>query len=367
MVEQNKIFTNTKDFITKIMNLSKCPYKEKRYDILVVIGGILLLGIVIPVIVGIITTAPLSSILESIFFSTISTTTLWIGCRYIISKLWKIYPWEKHPIKHLIWEVILIALYNLIVVAFLFLLGYYVLTEEKVKEYHFFDTYISILIISLIISFIHESVFLYIMWMRSDKRSQELERESLLSQFETLKNQVNPHFLFNSFNTLITLIEEDKDIAVEYVQKLSDFFRTILQLRDKSTISIQEELELIKTYSFLQKKRYGDNFVLKNMVPANALSKGIAPLTLQMLVENTIKHNIIATERPLNVEISVTENQYIMVKNNLQKRTEGEPSAGLGLHNIRNRYKFLSDKEVEVIVSANYFSVAIPLLEEVEN
>jgi LytS/YehU family sensor histidine kinase len=202
------------------------------------------------------------------------------------------------------------------------------------------------------------------MWMRSEKRSQELEKESLLSQFETLKNQVNPHFLFNSFNTLITLIEEDKDVAVEYVQKLSDFFRIILQLRDKSIISIQEELELIKTYIFLQKKRYGENLILKNMITPNALSKGIAPLTLQMLVENAIKHNVIATGQPLHIEIVLTENNYIMVKNNLQKRMEEEPSAGLGLQNIRNRYKFLSDKAVETIVSSQYFSVAIPLLED---
>ncbi len=349
------------------MNINNCRNKEKCYDVLVVIGGILLLGVVFPIIVGIITNTPRSLILENVFFSAISTTALWTGCRFIVFKLWKIYPWEKHPAKHIIWEIIYIALYNFLIVGLIFLLGYYVLSEEAAKKYFFFHIYASSVIISLIISFIHEGVFFYIMWMKSNKRSQELEKESLLSQFETLKNQVNPHFLFNSFNTLITLIEEDKDAAVEYVQKLSDFFRTILQLRDKSIISIQEELELIKTYSFLQKKRYGENLVLKNMIPANVLSRGIAPLTLQMLVENAIKHNVIATGRSLNIEISLTENGYIMIKNNIQKRIEEEPSAGLGLQNIRNRYKFLSDKEVEIMVSANYFSVAIPLLEEVEN
>ncbi|MFZ4401067.1 MAG: sensor histidine kinase [Bacteroidales bacterium] len=341
--------------------------KEKYYNILLIVSGIFFLGVIIPIVVGIITNTSFHMILENVFFSTISTTALWLGCQYIISILWKVFPWEKHPAKHIIWEIISIALYNLLVVGFVFIIGALVLKSASYGKYFFMDIYTSCVIISLVISFIHEGVFLYIMWMKSDKRSQELEKESLLSQFETLKNQVNPHFLFNSFNTLITLIEEDKDIAVEYVQKLSDFFRIILQLRDKSMISIQEELELIKTYGFLQMKRYGNNLVLKNSIPSNVLSKGIAPLTLQMLLENAIKHNVIATGRPLNIEISLTGNDYIMVKNNIQKRTEEEPSAGLGLQNIRNRYKFLSDKDVEIIVSSQYFSVAIPLLDEIEN
>ena len=346
------------------MNNINCKGKGKFYEILIMIGGILILGVVLPIVFGLFTNNPLSLILENIFFSTISTTVLWAGCRFIVLKIWTIFPWEKHPVKHLIWEVISITLYNLLAVGIIFISGYCYLTTEAAAKYSFFEIYTSTVIVSLVITFIHEGVYLYLEWMKSNKRSQELEKESLLSQFETLKNQVNPHFLFNSFNTLITLIEEEKEAAVEYVQKLSDFFRTILQLRDKSIISIQEELELIQTYSFLQMKRYGDNLVLNNKVSLEYMKKFVAPLTLQMLVENAIKHNVIATGRPLVIEISTTENGYIMVKNNIQKRTEEEPSAGLGLQNIKNRYKFLSDKEIEIIVSANYFSVAIPMLEE---
>jgi len=341
--------------------------KEKYYDKLVIAIGIFFLGVVIPFIVGLITNTALSMILENVFFSSLSTAALWLGCRHIIFKLWEKYPWEKNPVKHIVWEIVFIALYNFLVVSFVFMIGALVLTEASSQEYKFIDIYTSCVIISFVISFIHEGVYLYIMWMKSDKRSQQLEKESLLFQFETLRNQVNPHFLFNSFNTLISLIEEDKDAAVEYVQRLSDFFRTILHLRDKSMISIQEELELIKNYAYLQMKRYGQNLVLKNSIPSSVLLKGIAPLTLQMLVENAIKHNVIASGRPLNIEISLTSNDYIMVKNNIQKRMVEENSSGLGLQNIRNRYKFLSDKEVEIIVSSSYFSVAIPLLGDVEN
>ena len=341
--------------------------QDKFYNILVIVSGILFLGIIAPLIVGMTSGTDFPMILENIFFSTLSTTALWLGCRYIVFTLCQKYPWEKHPVKHIILEILFIAVYNLLVVALIFMIGHIVLAATSIEKYFFFDIYAKCLMISLLISFIHEGVFIYIMWMKSDKRSQELEKESLLSQFETLRNQVNPHFLFNSFNTLITLIEEDKEAAVEYVQKLSDFFRTILQLRDKSIISLEEELELIKTYAFLQMKRYGENLILKNMIPTYVLPKGIAPLSLQMLVENAIKHNVISSVCPLIIEISLSKNSYILVKNNIQKRQQEETSSGLGLQNIRNRYKFLSDKEIEVMESADYFSVAIPLLEEMEN
>ncbi|NVN96107.1 MAG: histidine kinase [Bacteroidetes bacterium] len=329
--------------------------------------GVLVMGVVFPLLNGMILNTNMSIVFLNIIFSTFSTTAMWLGCRFIIFRIWKYFPWDKKPVKHLVYEVIGIAIYSLVIVKLVFIIASIFLTEKTGKEYNFWSIYLCCLIISLIISFVHEAVFFYMLWIKTIKRTEQLEKEGILSQFETLKNQVNPHFLFNSFNTLITLIEEDKDVAVEYVQKLSDFFRTILQLRDKSIISIHEELELIKTFSFLQKKRYGENLILKNMIPSTMLLKGVAPLTLQMLVENAIKHNIISSGKPLNIEISVINNDYIQVKNNLQKRMDEEPSAGLGLQNISNRYKFLCEKEVEIVVSSQYFAVAIPLLEDVSS
>ncbi len=331
----------------------------------VIFIGVLLMGIVFPLLSGMIFNTQMNFILLNIIFSTFSTAAMWLGCRYIINKVWIHFPWDKNPIKHLVYEVIIIAFYILLIVKFVFFAASLFLSEEVGKEYNFWSVYLSSLIISLIISFIHEAVFFYMLWIKTIKHAEELEKEGLLSQYETLKNQVNPHFLFNSFNTLITLIEEDKNAASDYVQKLSDFFRIILQLRDKTIIPVKEELELIKTYTFIQQKRYGNNLVLKNMIPFEALEKGVAPLTLQMLVENAIKHNVISTENPLNIEISLTENNYLLVKNNLQKRQDHEPSSGLGLQNISNRYKFLSDKETKVIVNQHSYSVAIPLLEMV--
>jgi sensor histidine kinase YesM len=329
----------------------------------VIVVGILLMGIVFPLLNGMFFNTKMNIVLLNIIFSTFSTASMWLGCRFIIFKIWKYFPWDKNPVKHLVFEIAAIAAYTLLIVKFVFIVASLFLSLEIGKEYNFWSIYLSSVIISLIISFVHEAAFFYILWIKTIKHAEELEKEGLLSQYETLKNQVNPHFLFNSFNTLITLIEEDKNAASDYVQKLSDFFRIILQLRDKTIIPVKEELELIKTYTFIQQKRYGNNLVLKNMIPFEALEKGVAPLTLQMLIENAIKHNVISTENPLNIEISLTENNYLLVKNNLQKRQEHEPSSGLGLQNISNRYKFLTDRETKIIVSSHYYSVAIPLLE----
>jgi len=344
----------------KVLALKKFPDKW------IVIGGIFILGILLPMLSGFMFKLGWSFTLLNVFFSAIGTAAMWLGCRFIINKLWYHFPWEKHPVKHLVLEVVFIALYTFIVVSLEFGLGKLMIDKPFLKYYDFLAIYISSLVISLVISFLHEAVFFYLLWISSSKKAERLEKESLLSQFETLKNQVNPHFLFNSFNTLIALIEEDREAAVAYVQKLSDFFRTILQLRDKTIITLCEEIELINAYIFIQKKRYGENLMLNNKLPEASMDYGIAPLTLQMLIENAIKHNVIATGRPLVIELSISERNYLVVQNNLQKRTEEEPSAGLGLQNIRNRYKFLSDKEPEIMISAMKYTVAIPLLNKPE-
>lgn len=192
---------------------------------------------------------------------------------------------------------------------------------------------------------------------------ERLEKEKIGFQFETLKNQVNPHFLFNSFNTLIAIIEEDKEVAIEYVEKLSDFFRNIVTYRDKDTISLRKELELASTYFFLQKKRYGKNFTLKIDVNEENLDCKVPPLVLQLLLENAVKHNSVSAETPLNVTIFADSKMArLYVRNKINKRRTQEPGTGTGLLNIVNRYKLLSKEEVTIENNLNEFIVSIPLI-----
>ncbi len=198
------------------------------------------------------------------------------------------------------------------------------------------------------------------------QREHRLHREALLnkekieSQYEALKSQINPHFLFNSFNTLITIIDEDPKLAVAYVEKLSDFYRSILQYREKELIPLKEEIELVKSYAFLLNTRYGDNFGLH--IKVNGEPTYVAPLTLQILVENAVKHNVISKARPLNVEIALEEDGYLSVSNNLQPKLTPERSTGFGLQSVRARYALLIDKPILVDQNDRVFKVSIPLI-----
>lgn len=195
------------------------------------------------------------------------------------------------------------------------------------------------------------------------RRIEALKKESVEYRFETLKSQVNPHFLFNSFNTLINIIEKDKDIAVEYVEKLSDYFRNMIQHREKETISLKEEIEMVNTYYYLQKKRFGNYLQLEINIPAEALSKyKVPPLSLQLLIENAVKHNMISKESPLNVEIYYSDDNTVTVKNNINIKLNKEVSTGIGLENIASRYNMLSNRKVLVFSDHDIFTVTIPLI-----
>jgi ligand-binding sensor domain-containing protein len=188
-----------------------------------------------------------------------------------------------------------------------------------------------------------------------------LQQDKIVSQLELLKSQISPHFLFNSFNTLIATIENDPKSAVEFTEHLSDFYRNILHTRQKDVISIKEEQELLTSYIFLLQKRHGETLTIKmNLI--NCLNKKIVPLSLQILVENAVKHNVVSKTRPLSILISETENGYIEIKNNVQKKLNIEVGTGFGLSSLMSRYQLLTGKKVEIIETNDVFLVRIPMI-----
>jgi ligand-binding sensor domain-containing protein len=191
------------------------------------------------------------------------------------------------------------------------------------------------------------------------QREALLKRERVESQFETLKSQINPHFLFNSFNTLITIIEENPKVAVEYVEHLSDFYRSIIVYRERNFISLQEEMELVKSFGFLLQKRYVSGFQF--IARLNGQTGQVMPLALQMLVENAVKHNVISASKPLTVEIFSEKDGYITVRNNIQNKIKPEPSTHFGLQSLINRYQLLGEKPVIVVNDGVYFTVKVPI------
>ncbi len=197
------------------------------------------------------------------------------------------------------------------------------------------------------------------------KKLERLRREKIQFQFEVLRNQVNPHFLFNSFNTLISTIEEDPKMAVEYAEQLSDFFRDIVNYRDKEIISLKEETDLLQTYFFLQQKRHGNNVELISKLSEQQKTQYfIPPLTLQLLMENAIKHNTVSKETRLIISLEITADEYLLVKNNIHARHSKQEGSGMGLQNIVNRYNLLSSKKVLITNDEKYFIVSLPLLKK---
>lgn len=194
------------------------------------------------------------------------------------------------------------------------------------------------------------------------KKMQQLQTEKLQSQYETLKNQVNPHFLFNSFNTLLSVIEEDPKKASDYVEHLSDFYRSIVNLREKDIISLGDELKIIEHYFFIQKKRFGNALHYVNIITEEEkLGYAMPPLCLQLLAENAIKHNIVSQEKPLTLSLSI-QDSWLVVQNNINEKLTIEKGEGLGLQNIKNRFLLIAEKEVLIVKTNDAFIVKLPLI-----
>ncbi|GAB4044205.1 sensor histidine kinase [Spirosoma litoris] len=193
-------------------------------------------------------------------------------------------------------------------------------------------------------------------------RAERLEKENVQAQFAALKSQVNPHFLFNSLSILSSLVHADAELSEKFIDQLSRAYRYILEQKDNERVLLKTELEFIQAYRFLLNIRFENKFdVIINVPEADLTRYSIAPLTLQLLVENAVKHNRMSVKEPLKVHIQL-EGDCLVVRNNLQPRPQSETSTGVGLQNIITRYAMLTEESVWVGESDGSFVVKIPLL-----
>jgi two-component system LytT family sensor kinase len=203
-------------------------------------------------------------------------------------------------------------------------------------------------------------IFLFIQWTDALKRERKLKEESLIFQNETLKNQINPHFLFNSLNTVSSLISTNPEVAERFVSKLSSIYRYILENSHKNKVSLKSELAFISDYFELYKIRDEEKILLSIDAPG-ADNFWIIPVSLQILMENAIKHNMATRENPLKISIYI-ENQYIIVKNNLQKMALKLKSTKIGLKNLAERIKLITGEELVIEETNTDFIVKLSLL-----
>jgi len=306
---------------------------------------------------GCCTTIP--SLIWIMIFTATLWIALWLGNAYVAEALSQFYSWHKEPVKRLIIGLVGMTVYTIgavngIVYFFRYVVGFDVGDNLS-------TTFTSTIIITLIITMFMTGREFLINWRQAAVDAEASKRASINAQYESLKNQVNPHFLFNSLNALTNLVYQDQDQAAKFIKQLSEVYRYVLDTRDKEVVPLEDELKFLESYLFLQQIRFGDKLKIENNL--RAVKGLVAPIALQMLVENAIKHNIISEENPLTIRLYQAQNSLVVENTVCKKNTLPEESSGIGLTNIQKRYEFISDKKVEVLEKDGKFIVSLPLIE----
>ncbi len=270
--------------------------------------------------------------------------------------------WIKEPVKRLIYSLVGHTAYTVLFVV-LVKLAFKHFLEIEIGSYA-----VLILIslgVSLLITLIMHSRTFLMSWRELSLESERIKKEAISAKYEALKNQVNPHFLFNSLNALTNLVYEDADLSAKFIKKLSEVYRYVLETREKEVVTLKEELDFVKSYIFLQKIRHEDSLIF-NIENLDGSSGKVVPLAIQMLVENAFKHNVISDEEHLTIKIYKQADDLI-IENTLQKKNIlKEESSGVGLQNIKARYELLSERKMTIEEDDGMFRVILPLIDEVK-
>lgn len=283
---------------------------------------------------------------------------------WFFSNLGRFVPWENRPRLRIILGffgsifLTMTVLITLNMILFVWIEGapFRVLYSEGVKGF-----YLTALLITIIVSLTLHAIEFYKYLQEEKVKNARLKEEKLTSELNTLRAHVDPHFLFNSFNTLSGLIDEDTDKAQNFLGGLSRIYRYILEKREAQTTAVAEELSFAKKYLELQRNRFENSIELDIQISENLLQKEIPSLSLQLLLENAIKHNAFDEDHPLRIEI-FEEKDRMIIQNNKKARRNLAESSGLGLQNIKDRYALLGEKKIEITETANSFTVKLPAL-----
>lgn len=302
--------------------------------------------------------------IDNILYSFILCILLGYGNGRLITLIDQKISWIEKPVKRLIVGTIVVVFYSFVasvLVAYLYNIILYGRPpfDPRTWEQTFTAAIIPVYI-AIVITVILTSRSFLLAWKKSTIDTEKLKRENLQAQFDALKNQINPHFLFNSLNVLTDLVYMDQDLAAKFIQRLSVVFRYVLDSSKKELVSLKSELDFLNSYIFLLKIRFGENLLIE-LPEYEDKGQNIIPLCLQMLLENAVKHNVVSEEEPLKVVVKIEDDQ-VSVSNNLQLRNLTESSTKLGLTNIKARYELLIGKSVKVEQKKERFTVYVPLI-----
>ncbi|GAB3696386.1 hypothetical protein GCM10027592_19400 [Spirosoma flavus] len=300
-----------------------------------------------------------------LFFSSFFVfNVIWVFHYRLNEWLNRILPFEKN----VQWRVLvqLVGGWSIVKTIF-FIVGYVVVTYVVPEILAQFNRF-TIIIISLLVFLVNTvtclgfiASHLLTQWQKNALRATQLEKEKVQVQLDSLKNQISPHFLFNSLSSLDSLIDDNPALARQFLQQLSKVFRYVLQHKNKALVSVETELAFIKNYVSLLKTRFDGQFIVKCYVGDDALEQQIVPVTLQILIENAIKHNVISEAHPLIVTISASDG-FLNVSNPVHRKRQVETSNKQGLENLKQLYSYLSPQPVEFDEKEAVFQVRVPLV-----
>lgn len=292
--------------------------------------------------------------------------TQWLGPVTINHLLDRKIKWIEQPVLRSILGILSMGAYSVIAfigVEFTMIYIFYnVVPSEAWKSVS--HSIIYTVLISTFISLLFTTIGFFKAWKRELVNASELKTQMMAFRYEALRNQINPHFLFNSFNVLSDLVYADQAMAVKFINQLSDLFRYVLDSRDKELVPLNEELDFMKSYIYLLKTRFEDKLDLKIDLEAKP-GELIVPMTLQLLVENAVKHNEVSEAFPLRVQIRRNET-YLEVENSLRVKQVGEDSKNTGLKNIIQQFSYFTDRQIEVSDTEGKFLVRVPILKASE-
>jgi sensor histidine kinase YesM len=340
----------------------KNPYKQ-----ILRIGGVLLILSLMGNLISL-CTFPLDSwspkvVLTNCLFSIGIGFPAWIGMSYVVVILDRRVPWLAYPVKRLIFQFLALTVCAGIIIFLGFALWIWLREGLSFKEisaqlFPVLKVAYLFMILSLLVG---NSIIFFKNWKAATIQQEELKRAHLALQYQTLRDQVRPHFLFNSLSSLVTLINTDPEKATEFVHRLSDVYRYVLEQRENELVPVDREVKFLEDYVYLQKIRFGDSLRVRISLGLDH-QRMMIPLSLQMMVENAIKHNEASTDHPLVIDITSTETNAVVISNNLQKIKVTEGCSGMGIDNLRRRIAFFTAELLLVEEGVNTFKVTVPTI-----
>jgi sensor histidine kinase YesM len=333
-------------------------------DRMIKIAGIPVLGILIPNLTGLITNRRYSypELAACYLFFIVVAFLVWEGNVRLMYLIRARFPWSRKS-----WNKIIIALFFANIVysgslSFLLLRLWLLCSREAAAGEHLLNTVLVIIIAACFITNIYEILFLNLEKEYSESRVEQLNVAKAQAELEALKNQIDPHFIFNSLNTLSFLITRDPANARLYNDTLARVYRYILSNKERDLVLLREEIDFISNYFYLLKIRFGEAVsMVIEITDLSAENFLIPPISLQALVENAIKHNEFSEKRPLSIDVSISAD-YVIVRNVMNRHNHPQPTSKIGLSNLDNRYKLLTKRNIQVENNFEAFTVKLPVI-----